>query len=202
MKRKDFYSDYYTRTNRLFSDKIIWTKEDRENAWRKGQLPISKSERKLFITTQYLTLLLCWIPVCFYNISWAIILIALLAFLLQSCISDFSIIKIECLYLIYRKDNIFCFILHSIFLGNSTSFFNELKRATNKKISGYVLKGGGEFYAKYLAVCRNKNDKIILVFQKNKIKVSINKKITVIKNKDLSQEQLLSDISSIINRAD
>ena len=94
MKRKDFYIEYYNRTNRAFSDKIVWGKEEREEAWRKHQHGTSKLERKVFIATQYLTLFLCWIPVCFDHNVWVVVPIALVFVLLQSLITDFYVIKI------------------------------------------------------------------------------------------------------------
>ena len=80
MQRKDFYIEYYNRTNRFFSDKMIWGKKEREEAWRKGQGLISKFGRKILIIFQYLILLSCWIPVCFERELWVVIPIAILCF--------------------------------------------------------------------------------------------------------------------------
>ncbi len=199
MKRKDFYAKYYDRTNRAFSDKIIWSKKEREEAWRKGQHLTSKFERKIFIITQYLILLLCWIPMCFDRGAWVVIPIALLLFLLQSFLTDFSITKVELLYSIYRKDNIYCFVLHDIFLGKYTDFLDELKRLTKKQVTGYVFKSGGKLYAKFFAVCRNKSNKILLTFKRNKVIVLVNEKMIVINGVISTKEQLLSEIAMAIN---
>ena len=199
MKRKDFYIEYYNRTNRAFSDKIVWSKEEREEAWRKGQHLTSKFERKVLIVTQYLVLLLCWIPVCFDRGMWRIVPIALLWFLLQSVITDFSIIKIEWLYSIYRKNHVYCSVLHDIFLGTFTDFLAQLQHITKKKVTGYYLDSGGRFYGKYCAVCRNKNNKITLIFKRNRVIVMIDKKEFVIEDGLLTKEQLITALATIIN---
>ena len=199
MKRKDFYVEYYTRTNRAFSDEIAWGKEEREAAWRKGQHHTSKFERKVFILTQYLILLVCWIPMCFDRSMWRIVPVALLLFFLQSVITDFSIIKIEWLYSIYRKNNVFCSVLHDIFLGNFDDFLAQLKRATKKKVTGYYLNRGGRFYGKYCAISRNKGNKIAVIFKRNRVAVIIDEKAFVIKEVLPIKEHLINEIAAIIN---
>lgn len=198
MKRKDFYNQYYERTNESFSDKITWGKKERLDAWRKRQLPFSKFERKIYIIIQYFILFLCWIPVCFDGNLWIVIPIAFIISLLSSLITDFSFIKIEMLYHIYSKDNSYSSILYDIFIGNFTYFISDLKGLTSKKVTGYVFKIGGKFYCKYFAVCRNKDSIILLTFKRNKILVTVDKNVTVI-NAELSKNQLLEEISAIIN---
>ncbi len=199
MKRRDFYVEYYNRTNRAFSDKVVWGKEEREEAWRKGQYLTSKRERKIFIVTQYLILLLSWIPMCFHRGSWVVVTIALILFLLQSLTTDFSVIKIEWLYFIYRKNNVYCSVLYDIFLGKFTDYLDELKRLTKKKVTGYVFKSGGKFYGKYGAVCRDKNNKITLTFKRNSVVVVINEKAFVMKDVLLTKEHLITELATIIN---
>ncbi len=164
MKRREFYIEYYNRTNRVFSDKTIWGNKEREEAWHKKQHLPSKLERKIFIVLQYLILLLCWIPVCFAHRAWVVIPIAILYSLLHSFITDFSILKIEFLYFFYRKNSVYCSVLHNIFLGSYTEFLNELTRFTKKEVTGYVFIGGGKFYGKFRAVCINKNKKNCIKF--------------------------------------
>ena len=149
MQRKDFYIEYYNRTNRFFSDKIIWGKKEREEAWRKGQGLTSKFGRKIFIIFQYLILLVCWIPMCFERELWVAIPIAILCFLLQSYITDFSILKIEFLYLTYRKNSVYCSVLHDIFLGSYAEFFNQLTRYTKKEVTGYIFIAVESFMEKF-----------------------------------------------------
>lgn len=199
MKRRDFYIEYYNITNRAFSDRIVWGEEERKEAWRKGQHLTSKLERKMFIVTQYLTLLLCWIPMCFYRGLWVVLPVALILFLLQSLITDFSVIKIEWLYFIYRKNNVYCSVLYDIFLGRITDFLNQLKRSTNKVVTGYVFKGGGKFYRKYCAVCRNKDNIITLTFKSNSVVVTVNKKTHTVKDVLPTKEHLITEIATIIN---
>ena len=199
MKRRDFYAEYYNRTNRIFSDKIIWGKKEREAAWRKSQHLISKLERKIFITLQYLILLLCWIPICFEHRLWVVIPIALLYFLLSSLITDFSILKIEILYFVYRKNSVYCSVLHDIFLGSYLEFLNRLTNFTKNEVTGYVFISGGKFYGKFYAVCRNKNKKIELMFNTNSVIVAINKRKFIIKSELPSKEYLIAEIAAIIN---
>lgn len=199
VKRRDFYAEYYERTNRVFSDKIIWGKKERKEAWRKGQHLISKTERIIFITTQYLILLLCWIPLCFDRGAWVVIPIALLLFILQSYLTDYSIIKVELLFSIYRKDTIYCSILHDIFLGKYTDFLDELKRLTKKQVTGYIFKSGGKFYGKFFAVCREKNNKIFVTFKRNKVVITVNNRTATINDVILTKDQLLSKIAAVIH---
>ncbi len=199
MKRKDFYIEYYNRTNRVFSDKIIWGETEREEAWRKRQHLTSKLERKIFIVMQYLILLLCWIPMYFDRELWVVVPIALLYFLFQSLITDFSLIKIEWLYSIYRKQDVYSSVLYDIFLGKLTDFLDELKRLTKKEVRGYIFISGGKFYGKYYAVCRNKSNKIILRFKRNSVVVTVNKKKFVIKDVFPTKEHLITAIATLIN---
>ncbi len=199
MKRKNFYIEYYNRTNCVFSDKIIWGKKEREEARRKGQLFVSKLERKIFIVIQYLILLLCWIPICFDRKLWVVIPIVFLLFLLQSFVTDYSILKIEILYFIYRKNNVYCSVLHDIFFGGYAEFINELTRLTKKEVTGYIFISGGKLYGNFRAVCRNKSQKIVLRFKVNSVIVIVNKKRFVIKDASHTKEHLISEIAAIIN---
>ena len=193
MRRKDFYIEYYNRTNSFFLDKIDWA------VWWKKRARTSKFERKIFIIFQYLVLLLCWIPVCFKRELWIFIPVAILLSLLQSYITDFSILKIEILYLIYRKNNVYCSALHNIFLGSYAEFFDQLTRYTKKEVTGYFLIGGGKFYGKFQGVCRSQNKRIVLKFRTNCTVVIINKKKFVVKGVLPSKEHLISEIATIIN---
>ena len=161
MKRRDFYIEYYNRTDRVFFNKFIWGEKEREEARRKGRLYTTKLERKIFIALQYVTLLLCWIPMCIERELWCVIPIGLLCFFLETLLTDFSIIKIEILYFIYRRSNVYCSVLYDIFLGRYTEMLYDLTRLTKKEVTGYVFISGGKFFGKFDAVCRNKNKAIL-----------------------------------------
>ena len=199
MGRKEFYIAYYNRTNRAFSDKIIWGKEEREEAWRKGQCLTSKSERKIFIIIQYIYLLVCWVPMCFDLRLWVVAPIALLLFFAQSIITDFSMIKVEWLYFIYRQNNVYSSVLCDIFFGNFTNFLDKLKRLTKKKVIGYVRNNGGKFCVKYCAVCRNKSSMIAMTFKRNRVVVKVNEKTHVMKKPLSTKEELTDALAAIIN---
>ena len=198
MTRKDFYCEYYKRTNKIFSDKIIWSQKEREKAWQKRQIYISKLERKVFISIQYLILLLCWVPMCFDSKLWIVIPISISVSTLVYFVTDFSFIKMELLYSIYRKNDAYASMLHDIFIGNFAEFLEKLKSATKKKVTGYVFWSGGKFYGKYFAVCRSKNDKIVLMFKRNRVIVTVNENTTVIRAK-LTKQEILDEIATIIN---
>jgi hypothetical protein len=198
MKRKDFYAEYYTVTNRIFADKTIWGTSEREQANRKGQIYISKLSRKVHIVIQYLLLLLNLIPI-FDNSAWVIIPVTFFLIILCSFVTDFSIIKIELLYSIYRKDNVYASILYDIFRGDFDGFLDDLKRETKKSVIGYVHKSGKKFCGKYFAVCRNKENEIFLTFKKDRVIIKINNKLTVINKEFADKSQLLSEIAAVIN---
>ena len=143
---------------------------------------------------------------CFERELWVAMPIAILCFLLQSYITDFSILKIEFLYLTYCKNSVYCSVLHDIFLGRYAEFFDQLTRYTKKEVTGYIFIGGGKFYGKFQAVCRNKakrivlkSKRIVLKFQTNCTIVIINKKKFVVKGVLTSKEHLISEIANIIN---
>lgn len=200
MKRRDFYVEYYQRTDRDFSDKYIWGHKQREEAWRKRQWRhVTKFDRKLIIIVQYLFPLLSWIPMCFDRSRWVVIPMACLVSLSLSFVSNFSFIKVEVLYFVYRKDNVYCAVLHDIFLGEITYFLNDLRRATKKVTTGYVHKSSGILSDKYFAICRNKNNNVLLTFRRNNVTVTVNKKVTVISDMTLTKGQLLDEIADVIN---
>ena len=200
MQRKEFYIEYYNRTDRAFSDKIIWDKKDREEAWRKGQyLMISKLGRKLFIVIQYLILLLCCVLVYFDRDLWVVVPIAIVCFLLGLYTTDFSILRIELLYFIYRRNSVYCTMLHDIFFGTYSEFVNQLTRLTKKQVNGYFLVNRGKFYGKFRAICKNRSKKIVLRIKINRVIVVVESKKFVIKGALHTRESLISEIAGIIN---
>ena len=199
MSRKEFFIEYYKRTDRKFADHTINSKSDRETASRKRQGLTSKAERILFIITQYAVLFLCWIPVCFKPQLWRIVFVGIFLSLLQSLITDFSLVKIAVLYHLYHKNTVYSSLLHDVFLGKAGPFFDQLKRRTKQAVTGYVFWRGGKFYGTYLAACKNKSDSIAITIRAGSVTVKVNGQKTVIKEKTISQEQLLNEIADVIH---
>lgn len=201
MTRREFYVEYYQRTDREFSDKYIWGHKQREEAWRKRQWRhVTKLDRKLIIAVQYLTLLLCWIPICFDRSRWAFVPMACLVSLCLSFASNFSFIKVETLYAVFRRDCVYASILHDIFLGTITYFLDDVKRATKKVTTGFVRKSSGIFREKYFAMCRDKNNTVLVTFHRKEVTVAVNGNVTVIDHKTLTKEQLIDEIAGAINK--
>lgn len=199
MSRREFYRIYYNRTDRVFADKIIWTRSDQEEAWRKRQRTVSKMERKGLILSQYASLLLCFVPLAIGGSLWVWMAGGVFLCFAQAMLSDFSIIKIELLYAAFRKKSVYASMLYTIFLGGFDDFLTELKRATKKRVIGYFRKNGGKFCGKYSAICRNGADKILLTFRKNKVIVRVNGRLTVLEDTSLTREQLLTALAAAIN---
>lgn len=199
MKRKDFYREYYRITNRRFADKTVWDSESRERAWQKRQFYISKRERKRYIVYQYLFLLLCLLPLFSDRNIWLIVPLVIGFSILQSYNTDFSIIRIEMLYSIYRRNDCYCSLLYDMFRNRLGDFREELRMATKMVSGGYVLERGGRFYGKYRAWCRDPKQNITFVLKRNKVSVNVNGAVTDITDKTLSREQLISRMAEIIN---
>ena len=202
MKRGDFYREYYERTDSCFSDKAVQTKQDRENAWRKHQGLTSKAERKCLLVVQYAFLLTCLLPLVFETVSWIVAPFSLLLSFLLSLVTDFSLIKMECLYAIYRKKTAYTAFLYDGFFGKMDTILMDLKRATKKNVTGYVFKRGKNFFRTYIAVCRNKERSVRLTFHHNKITVTIDQAVTTINKKGITKEAALADIADVINAMD
>ena len=196
MNRKEFYRKYYVRTDRCYMDKTFASQRDKEMAWRRGQyLKTSKFERKLFIIAQYILLALCIIfckadpfasAVCFF------------LSILSATVTDFSIIKIELLYRIHRSSGVYCGAVSDIFWGEFDPSIEGLRKLTKKCVGGYYLSNKGTFCGKYRGITRNKSDVIWVIFTCSYVRVKINGKNTVISRKDISREELINTIASVI----
>ena len=121
MKRFAFYKEYYQITNRIYADHTIWSAENREQAWRKGQINTSKRERVVFIAAQYCALLATGILFVTGNGRHGII--GCVMFLLSSLITDFSITKIELLYQIFTHNSPYASLLYKTFSGKIDNFW-------------------------------------------------------------------------------
>ena len=201
MKRIEFYRAYYNRTDRVFSDRIVFSKSGREEAWKNGQHLTSKLERKIFILFQYLVLT-AWLPALFNRELWPLIPICLLGSFILVGVTDFSVVKIERLYRICRRNDIYSENMKKIFFGKFSGFLNDLRRATRRKVNAYAKELGGYFKAKYTAYCRNKNDKVTVIFTPRAVKVTVGGRTGLINDASLSREALISEIAKIINSAE
>ena len=201
MTRKDFYTEYYTVTNRIFCDKFVWSKQAfSKEAWQKGQISCSKLERKIFMIFQYICLVVCWIPMCFDHTLWIIVPIGISISLLCSLITDFSLIKMEALYQIYNSKTVYCRMLYEVFQGN-WSFLDQLKRLTKRVVLGFNKKSGGKFFAQYCAVCRNKSNSIMVNFKIKCVEVKVNDESFTINKSFESEEEMILEIASVINNS-
>ena len=201
MTRREFYSEYYQRTDREFSDKYIWGYKQREEAWRKRQWRhVTKCHRKLIIAVQYLCLLVCWIPMCFDRSRWVFIPMSCLVSLCLVFASNFSFIKIEALYAVFRRDSVYASILHDVFWGTITYFLDDIRRATKKVTTGFVHKSSGIFRETYFAMCRDKKNTVLVTLGKNKVTVTANGNETVIDDIALTKEQLIDEVAEAINK--
>jgi len=199
--RKDFYREYYRKTNRARIR--IW----HEDIWFGGRNKYKFKEvqdtpaRKYAIVMQYVLLALCWIPLCLDYKYWMLVPLLLSLAGMHAIRAKFSFILIEVLYAVYRRDNVYCAMLHSIFLNSSGDYLETLTRSTKKVMIGYIHEyfGGGWLSPKFEGICRNRENKVFLIFRKNKVVVKVNDQMTVINKVFDSQEQLLCEIARVIN---
>ena len=200
MKRSDFYKEYFSVTNRDFSDHPLWTKESREKAWQKGKLKGSKAWRYVSMVLQY-----CF-PIGFaiYAIAdpraWILLPLGLFFYLITSYTSDFSFLKIELLYRLYNANTVYAELLHDVFCGNTHDFFEKIRRNAKKYISGYLHISGEKFYGKYELLAKTK-DKIILIITYKNIKLKINDRVMIIDSTSLTKQELQGKITLTINEA-
>lgn len=157
MSRREFYKLYYTITDRTFSDHVILTEEDREQAWRKRQILMSKIGRKISIAFQYLALFAAFISFCVGEYAVGVVMVVL--FLLNSALADFSVVKIEVIYAIYRRKNAFSALLYMAFRSGLDEFWSLVKHRVGKAVSGFVPEWKGKLWAKYLVIYRKKRGK-------------------------------------------
>ena len=204
MTRKEFYREYYRKTNRYHQR--IWN----EAAWiggkgshtyvEKPDIPV----RKYHIVMKYLLIAICWIPYCVYPDYKTLIfgLWLLSVALIHAQAAKFSIIRVELLYSVYRKDTVYCSLLHDIFLNTDIEFIKTLMRMTKKVVSCYSYSyrlGGRGLYGKYIGTCRKSGNKLSLAFHKNKVVVRVNDKKSVINGSFATKEQLVAEVAALIN---
>ena len=203
MTRKEFFLKYYEITNIIFADKPSFSRYITREEWQKGQIGgTTKRGRRFCIILQYLIPALSWIPMLSDKDYWIYIPIALFFGALISFITDFSFIKIEVLYRVYRKNNIYASLLYEMFCRNFDSFLQDLQRITKKNTKGYcfVFLKSTDLRQTYEALCRKEGKRILLVFKPKCVVVKINGEKLVINDMSLTKKELLEEIALIINR--
>lgn len=196
MSRKDFYKLYYAITDRMFSDHVIWTNENREQAWRKGQINLSKIGRKISIAFQYLALSAAIIS--FWVGEYAVAAATGLLFLLGSVVTDFSVVKIEILYAIYRRKNAFCALLYMVFRSGLDEVWSFVKPKVGKVVSGFVPEWKGKLWAKYSVIYRKERREAVIWLYPNKIVVNTENGKHTITDRTLSMQKLAEQIAGIL----
>ena len=197
MKRFAFYKEYYQITNRIYADHTIWSAENREQAWRKGQINTSKRERVVFIAAQYCALLATGILFVTGNGRHSII--GCVMFLLSSLITDFSITKIELLYQIFTHNSPYASLIYKTFSGKIDNFWCLIQPKVKKKVSGFVRINRNKFVAKYRVVFRKKHKSVILIISPFNIKLKSETDNIVFNDITATLTQIADGISEVLN---
>ena len=197
MKRFAFYKEYYQITNRIYADHTIWSAEDREQAWRKGQINTSKRERVVFIAAQYCALLATGILFVTGNGRHGII--GCVVFLLSSLITDFSITKMELLYQLFTHNSPYASLLYKTFSGKIDSFWGLIQPKAKKKVSGFVRINRNKFVAKYRVVFRKKHESVTIIISPFNIKLKSEADNIVFNDTTATLTQIADDITEVLN---
>lgn len=197
MKRFAFYKEYYQITNRIYADHTIWSAENREQAWRKGQIHTSKRERVIFIAAQYCALLATGILFVTGNGRDGII--GCVMFLLSSLITDFSITKIELLYQLFRHHSPYALLLYKTFLGKIDDFWCLIQPKVKGKVSGFVRINRNKLVAKYRVVFRKKNESVTIIISPFNIKLKSEADTIVFNDTTATLTQIADGISEALN---
>ena len=197
MKRFAFYKEYYQITNRIYADHTIWSTENREQAWRKGQINTSKRERVVFIVAQYCALLATGILFVAGNGRYGII--GCVVFLLSLLITDFSITKIELLYQLFTHNSLYASLLYKAFSGKIDGFWCLIQPKVKKKVSGFVRINRNKFIARYRVVFRKKHEGVSIIISPFHIRVKTEKHNTVFNDTKVTITQIADDITEVLN---
>ena len=197
MKRFAFYKEYYQITNQIYADHTIWSAEDREQAWRKGQINISKRGRVVFIAAQYCALLAAGILFMTGNGRHSII--GCVVFLLSSLITDYSITKIELLYQIFTYNSPYASLLYKTFSGKIDSFWGLIQPKVKKKVSGFVRINRNKFVAKYRVVFRKKHESVTIIISPFNIKLKSETDKIVFNDTTATLTQIADNITEVLN---
>lgn len=197
MDRLDFYRTYYRVTDRCFSDSMCWSKKESERAWRKGQIRTSKLERKLGIAGQYLALLgaLVCIPMGEYGIG----VVCGILFLCSATAMDFSFVKMEVLFRIYRKESVFSGLLHQAFLGDTDVLWCAVKPYAKNRVSGLALGKWRKLEVTYRAVFRKGRRDVFLTLKPSGIRLRSEGIEHTWENPAMSLEDAAKEIAEVLN---
>jgi len=196
-ERFAFYKEYYQITNRIYADHTIWFAQDREQAWRKGQINTSKNARGVFIATQYCSLLVAGILFFTGNVGYGII--GCVMYLLSSLITDFSITKIELLYQIFTHNSPFTSLLYKAFSGTIDPFWSIIQPKIKKKVSGFVRINRNKFVAKYRVVFRKNYESVTIIISPFNIKLKSETDNIVFNDRTATLTQIANDITQVLN---
>lgn len=198
LKRKDFYKEYIRITDRRYTDKMVFTKSQREDARRRGKLKISKTERRVFMLLGYLMITVYLCALYFAPALWRLLPFGVLYFVLHTFITDFSIIGTEILYSIYRRDSVYCSLLYDVFRGEADAFFEDVRRKTKKFVNGYVRIKGGRVFAEYITAGKRREERISVILSPKRVKVKVSGQVFVIDDVSLTRDTLLDEIARIV----
>ena len=197
VKRFAFYKEYYQITNRIYADHTIWSAENREQAWRKGQINTSKRERVIFIAAQYCALLATGILFVTGNGRYSII--GCVVFLLSSLITDFSITKIELLYQIFTHNSPYASLLYKTFSGKMDDFWCLIQPKVKNKVSGFVRINRNKFVANYRVVFRKKHESVTIIISPFNIKLKAETDKIVFNDTTATLTQIADNITEVLN---
>ena len=197
MKRFAFYKEYYQITNRIYADHTIWSAENREQAWRKGQINTSKRERVIFIAAQYCALLATGILFVTGNGRHGII--GCVMFLLSSLITDFSITKMELLYQLFTHNSPYASLLYKTFSGKMDDFWCLIQPKVKNKVSGFVRINRNKFVANYRVVFRKKHESVTIIISPFNIKLKAETDNIVFNDTTATLTQIADDITEVLN---
>jgi hypothetical protein len=157
---------------------------------------MSKIERKISIVFQYLALLAAIIGFCVGEYTVGVATVVL--FLLSSALTDFLVVKIEVIYAVYRRKNVFSALLYMVFRSGLDEFWSFVKPRVGKKVSGFVPEWKCKLWAKYSVIYRKQRVKAVILLCPNKIVVKTENGKHTITDRTLSMQDLAEQIADIL----
>ena len=120
------------------------------------------------------------------------------AWLLICLRTDYSVVKVEALYYLYHRKNIFSSLLYLSFLGRMDEFWSCVKQRVKNKISGFALEMKTKLRAKYCVVYRKQRIKTMIVLRPNKIVIKTESGNHILSDCGLSLSELADQIAGIL----